>query len=668
MESNREVDKQTDIKTKAEIRNVRILKVLLVVLSSSCLVAAAIILGAYFGIRGSQKDLLPQQRMMMKTSTCAHGDYICNNGQCLTKINPECDNVIDCLDQSDEKECNCGTRQLSNRIVGGVDATEGEWPWQVSLRFFDIEHDCGATLVSDTWLISAAHCFYSFPHPGFWDAVLGTIYSDGQHATAVTRSIKEIIFHPLYNHSILDYDVALLKLSSPVTFSRFIQPACLPSPVHVFPAGKNCTVTGWGALNENDENIPSVLQEARVSLFNMSECAELYEDPITPQMICAGFSAGGVDACQGDSGGPLVCEESPGRWFLAGIVSWGDGCARPNKPGVYTRVTTIRDWALQTMSQSKVITPTTETKSEQTISMKNRTLTSTLAVETAVSEVRCTDSTYKCSDNSCINKHNAECDGVRDCTTGSDELNCNCGSTPLKVNTKIVGGTNSKFGQYPWQVSLHLMWKGHICGGTLISSKWVVTAAHCFVGQKNPVYWFGYLGTIYITGFRGTKVTFKNIIRHPDFKDFKLDYDIALMELSSPVKTGPTIQPACLLSSSQRISSGMSCFITGWGLRKEGGHLSSVLQNAEVEIISDSLCQRLYGGQISPRMLCAGKVTGGVDSCKGDSGGPLVCRESSGKWFLVGITSWGEGCARVNAPGVYSNVKVLQDFIVKHAF
>ncbi|XP_062888182.1 uncharacterized protein LOC134337256 isoform X4 [Mobula hypostoma] len=599
----------------------------------------------------------------LAVENCTHGNYICNNGQCLTKINPECDNVIDCLDQSDEMECSCGAPQLSNRIVGGADATEGEWPWQVSLRLINWGHWCGATLVADTWLISAAHCFVRNPNPLSWEADLGTIYRDSQHATTVRRNITRIVSHPLFDRISADYDVAVLELSSPVSFSRSIQPVCLPSPVHIFPTGKNCSITGWGTLRERSDYLPIILQEARVPIFNMSECVKLNRYRVTPRMLCAGFSAGGVDSCKGDSGGPLVCEESPGKWFLAGIVSWGEGCARPNRPGVYTRVTAIRDWALHIMTQSNIISSASEIEREQTTSVINRTSTSTLAVE-----VNCTDTTFKCSDNNCINKHNAECDGVRDCTTGSDELNCNCGSTPLMVNTKIVGGVNSKLGEFPWQVSLHMTWKGHTCGGTLISPEWVVTAAHCFITQKNPLYWSGYLGSIYLTGFRGTRVTFKRIIIHPSFRGFTLDYDIALLQLSSPVNTTKTIQSACLPSSSHRFSKGMTCFITGWGLTSEGGRLSYLLKKAKVDLISDPSCHELYGSQISPRMLCAGKVTGGVDSCKGDSGGPLICRESSGKWFLFGITSWGEGCARPNAPGVYSRITALRNFIESHVF
>ncbi|XP_024136443.1 suppressor of tumorigenicity 14 protein isoform X1 [Oryzias melastigma] len=289
--------------------------------------------------------------------SCSPSNYKCGNGKCVSKVNPECDGVKDCYDGSDERRCGCGTRPKKRaKIVGGSDALVGSWPWQVSLQMERYGHVCGATLVSNRWLISAAHCFqdsdaikYSDPHA--WRAYMGMrVMARGNHGAA-TRLIRRILLHPQYDQFTSDYDIALLELSAPVFFNDLVQPVCVPASSHTFTTGTSCYVTGWGVLMEDGE-LASRLQEASVKIINRNTCNKLYDDAVTPRMMCAGNLQGGVDACQGDSGGPLVCLEKGKRWFLAGIVSWGEGCARQNRPGVYTQVVKFTDWIrLQTKGQ-----------------------------------------------------------------------------------------------------------------------------------------------------------------------------------------------------------------------------------------------------------------------------------------------------------------------------
>uniref|UniRef100_A0A663F756 Peptidase S1 domain-containing protein n=1 Tax=Aquila chrysaetos chrysaetos TaxID=223781 RepID=A0A663F756_AQUCH len=213
----------------------------------------------------------------------------------------------------------------ASRIVGGSEASRGEFPWQVSLRENN-EHFCGAAILAEKWLVSAAH-----------------------YSSTVKMDIARIIPHPSYNPDTADYDVAVLELKRPVTFTTYIQPVCLPDAGHHFPTSKKCLISGWGYLKE-DFLKPEFLQKATVELLDQTLCSSLYSHVLTDRMLCAGYLEGKIDSCQGDSGGPLVCQEPSGKFFLAGIVSWGIGCAEARRPGVYTRVTKLRNWILDAIS------------------------------------------------------------------------------------------------------------------------------------------------------------------------------------------------------------------------------------------------------------------------------------------------------------------------------
>lgn len=308
---------------------------------------------------------------------CSGQVYSCQNGQCLTKQNPECDGAEDCSDGSDEVDCSCGSQpalQKASRIVGGSNAALGKFPWQVSLRENN-EHFCGAAVISDKWLVSAAHCFNDFQDPAVWSAILGTTTMSGTDSSSVTVMISQIIKHPLYNLDTADYDVAVLELDSRLVFNKYIQPICLPSPTYVFPAGKSCVISGWGYISEDNPIKPEDLQHATVILLEQTLCSELYSHVITDQMLCAGYLDGKVDSCQGDSGGPLACEAPSGKFFLAGIVSWGVGCAEARRPGVYTRVTRVRNWILDTIASAVPVSTAQDTSahvsSKGTTTMKN---------------------------------------------------------------------------------------------------------------------------------------------------------------------------------------------------------------------------------------------------------------------------------------------------------
>ncbi|XP_068601317.1 ST14 transmembrane serine protease matriptase a [Brachionichthys hirsutus] len=284
-------------------------------------------------------------------SSCPANAYKCKNNKCIDKMIPECDGTADCDDGSDEENCDCGKSMFkTSRIVGGQDAEKGEFPWQVSLHVKSFGHVCGASIISPRWLVTAAHCVQDddttrFSQPETWEAYLGLHIQRSTESSVVKKNLKQIIPHPNYNSYTFDNDIALMELESPVILSDYIRPICLPSSKQNFPVGSTVWVTGWGATREGGF-AATKLQKAHVRIINYVVCDKLMGGQLTTRMLCAGVLSGGVDACQGDSGGPLSSPEG-GRMFLAGVVSWGDGCARRNKPGIYTTVSQFRGWIKQ---------------------------------------------------------------------------------------------------------------------------------------------------------------------------------------------------------------------------------------------------------------------------------------------------------------------------------
>ncbi|XP_073416718.1 serine protease 27-like [Dendrobates tinctorius] len=273
-------------------------------------------------------------------------------------------------------------RNLSRllRIVGGTNSAVDEWPWQVSLHF-NGNANCGGSLISDTWVLTAAHCFNTMPDPLAYTIYLGLYQlSDLQNPKAMSRTVKQIIIHPNYPSEQSSGDIALVKLESPVAFTSSIHPVYLPSRAVQLPEGTLCWVTGWGYVREEVPlTDPKTLQKVDVALIDSKNCETMYMSDdasesnsklIQEDMFCAGYQEGKKDTCQGDSGGPLVCNVN-GVWLQLGITSWGLGCASANRPGVYTRVQHYQSWlqglvpSLQFSNGGKILHPNRRLKTTQ---------------------------------------------------------------------------------------------------------------------------------------------------------------------------------------------------------------------------------------------------------------------------------------------------------------
>ncbi|KAM6432613.1 acrosin-like [Rhynochetos jubatus] len=233
----------------------------------------------------------------------------------------------------------CGLRPMvshygTSRVVGGTAAQPGAWPWIVSIQGPQ-GHVCGGSLISPE-------------HITMWHVVIGATQLTRPGPEAQVRYVKQLVVHEHYSNITESNDIALLELDQPVQCGPSVQLACVPDASLRVPRLTTCYVSGWGATTARSD----VLQEAQVHLIDVNVCnsSGWYHGAIHSHNLCAGYPQGGIDTCQGDSGGPLVCKDDNADYFwLVGVTSWGKGCARARRPGVYTSTQHFYDWILVQM-------------------------------------------------------------------------------------------------------------------------------------------------------------------------------------------------------------------------------------------------------------------------------------------------------------------------------
>ncbi|XP_064470247.1 serine proteinase stubble-like [Ornithodoros turicata] len=249
-----------------------------------------------------------------------------------------------------------------------------------------------------------------------------------------------------------------------------------------------------------------------------------------------------------------------------------------------------------------------------------------------------------------------------------------CGEAPLAVQGRVVGGDDSNFGHWPWQISIRTTrGKGsddgeHKCGGVLLTESWVVTTAHSITPYPRE-------RLIVRAGDHDQNSTseplnhqdrhVEKLVLHPDYQRQTYDNDIALLKTKTPFKMALNVQAVCLYEYQPLPGKGI---LTGWGQTKENGSSASVLQEVSVPLIGHRECSRRFHNaghkeSLTERVFCAGYLRGGKDACQGDSGGPLVAQGNDGRWRLVGIVSWGIGCGRRGLPGVFTKISTYVPWI-----
>ncbi|XP_078508617.1 serine protease 53-like [Lissotriton helveticus] len=525
----------------------------------------------------------------------------------------------------------CGKQQATTRIYGGSDAILGEWPWHVTFSFLGVPF-CGGSLISEEWVLTAAHCFHgnqTLRDPASWRAYLAfTSLGGTSEAQSVERGLAQIIVHEKYTNFINGYDAALVKLSTPVAFDKSIQPVCLPLVGHHFRLRSTCWTTGLEDLRPGDKvTTVRYLQKVSITLIGQKTCNCIYNslesfehsDPVLPGMVCGTDKDGNRGPCSGDSGGPVVCNED-GTWFLAGVISFSLACHLPNSPTIFSAVPTFSNWIkTNTAGQGSPVFFNNQTS--------------------AVSGVL--------EDNG-------------NCTDLISTKNPGCGIP--KLNTTEPG---AQPGEWPWSVGL-LFLGIYTCEGTLISESWVLAAGHCFSGSEvseSPDDW-----TV-LLGHPPQVVKVKKISINGAFVTAVEGGDIAMLQLAQPVVFGEYLQPACVPMAEHRFRFGSTCWITD-RRQAAGNEPSPELQEAELTLIGTNKCNCIYSRtgstnesvSLQPGMICAAPKQGQAGTCQVDTGGPLVCNEN-GAWFLAGIASFGGTCGQSDHPAVYTEITAFEEWI-----
>lgn len=295
-------------------------------------------------IRGNQVASISAQVTVLQ-----HG---LNGEECGTVTSPEVLN---------------GTEEIASSIgskVGRENAVKGSAPWMARLYVRGRGHICGGSLIDRQWVVTAAHCFHQTDPPAKKDLFirLGDHDVIDKETSEMLMRVEEIYEHEKFDPVTYDNDIALVKLGNPITaYNNYIRPICVTNRVkgrRLMTVGTIGRVNGWGRVIELGL-APQFLTKANIPLVSFLTCKRHFRQSLTTftrNMFCAGHLHGGADACQGDSGGPYSVKGKRGKWYLTGIVSWGEGCGQPGEYGVYTRYSKYHDWIKKKMNMSRMNT------------------------------------------------------------------------------------------------------------------------------------------------------------------------------------------------------------------------------------------------------------------------------------------------------------------------
>nr|XP_046235556.1 ovochymase-1 isoform X2 [Scatophagus argus] len=437
-------------------------------------------------------------------------------------------------------------QEMESRIIGGHEAWAHSWPWQVSLQFATMPA-CGGAVISPLWVVSAAHCFKRYNKASFWTVLAGKHDLDNPHEPGQqTVGVSMIINHHDYNTRTKENDMSLLKLQQPLVFTQFVRPIDIWR--HPLPPFWKCTITGWGSTRENGPRVHR-LQEVNVTILPPDVCNQYYLGRMRPSMFCAGEDGGGVDACQGDSGGPLSCFTGS-RYELAGLVSWGVGCGRVRRPGVYTKIQQHTRWISDIMNDQNIM----------------------YADDVMTEEDRCG------------RQQSSSCER----TPGLASL-----SVSQDGEVSVGNVTESCPFFWPWQASLQSNGR-HYCSGALIHRRWVIAAQHCNVRAKEDLVVLG----VHDLRFSSSQtIPVDEVFNLPQDGSFPPSSDLSLLRLSVAARFSSNVSPVCVPDEDEELNDGWSCVTTGWGSTKAIVDIDpDRLHHVGLALVNQTSCREKWGG------------------------------------------------------------------------
>ncbi|XP_071374328.1 ovochymase-1 [Centroberyx affinis] len=458
--------------------------------------------------------------------------------------------------------------EMETRIIGGQEAWAHSWPWQVSLRFATMPA-CGGAIIAPLWVVTAAHCFRRYNKASFWTVLAGKHDLDNPHELGQQLvGVSRVVCHQGYNSKTKDSDVALLKLQAPLIYNQYVRPIDIwMMPLMNF---KKCTITGWGSTRENGPRV-NRLQEVNVTTLPSDMCNQYYRGRVRSSMFCAGEPGGGADACQGDSGGPLSCFTGI-RYELAGLVSWGVGCGRSRRPGVYTKLQQHTMWLSDVMKER------------------------------------------------CGEREKSTC-GLGPVLAGL--------TVSQEGEVSVGNVTEACPNFWPWQVSLQSHGR-HYCSGTLIHRRWHASRMRRCAGANGAILALGIdvlqrlqncqlllkeplacwcqarakedtvvLGVHDLRFFSSQTVPVDEVFSLPRDGSFPPACDLSLLRLSVPARFSASVFPVCVPDDDVELDDSWSCVTTGWRATKAIAKVKpDTLHHARLGLVNQTACRQRWGASL----------------------------------------------------------------------